>query len=264
MIQFPDIDPVAIELFGLSIKWYGIAYAVGLLLGLTYSKFLSKKTNTIIPKHFDDILIWVALGTIIGGRTGYVIFYDLGFYLYNPSLIILDIRKGGMSFHGGLIGVAIFTFFYSRLYKLKYLIIMDIISCCAPIGLFLGRIANFINSELWGKTTLLPWGIVFPNGGNNPRHPSQLYEAMLEGLLLFILLNVIYRKNYRKYGYTSFSFLIIYGIFRFLIEFVREPDQQLGYIYANIITTGMLLSMPMILLGIVLLVIFNAKYRKYT
>ena len=169
-----------------------------------------------------------------------------------------------MSFHGGLIGVAIFIFFYSQLNKLKFLVIMDIISCCAPIGLFLGRIANFINSELWGKPTLLPWGIVFPNGGSEPRHPSQIYEAILEGLLLFILLNIIYLKNYRKYGYTAFSFLIFYGLFRLLIEFVREPDNQLGYIYINIVTIGMLLSLPMVLLGIILLLIFHAKYRKHT
>ncbi len=262
-MKFPDIDPVAIILFGISIKWYGIAYALGLLIGLAYAKLLSKKTKIIASSNFDDILIWAALGTIIGGRIGYVIFYDFSFYLNNLSLIVLDIRKGGMSFHGGLIGVTLFIYIYSKLNKLNFLPIIDIVSCCVPIGLFLGRVANFINSELWGKPTSLPWGVVFPNGGNIPRHPTQLYEALLEGIILLFILTIIYLKKFEKKGFTACCFLIVYGFFRFLVEIVREPDQQVGYLYENIITMGMILSFPMIFLGIILLLILNVKNRSY-
>ena len=233
MISFPNINPTAFSFFGIDIQWYGIAYAAGLLLGLFYSKKIINNKNTLQKEAFDDLIFWIALGTIIGGRLGYVIFYDLGFYLNNMSLIILDIRKGGMSFHGGLLGVILSTYIFCKRKKLNFLQFMDVIACAAPIGIFFGRITNFINSELWGKPTSLPWGVVFPNGGQTPRHPSQIYEAFLEGLLLFIILNYFYRKKFFITGYCASLFLILYGTFRVFIEFIREPDSHLGYLFGN-------------------------------
>ena len=262
-MKFPNIDPIAVELFGISIKWYGIAYVLGLFLGLYYAKFLVRRLNSFNTINLDNLLVWIAIGTVLGGRLGYVFFYDFSFYFDNPSLIVLDIRKGGMSFHGGLLGVTIAIYIYSTLFKLKFLNLVDIVSTCVPIGLFLGRVANFINSELWGKPTNLPWGIIFPNGGNIPRHPTQLYEAILEGFFMFIILNIIYLKNFNKPGITACFFLIIYGLFRFLIELIREPDYQIGYIYNDFITMGMILSLPMVFLGFSLLLLLNVKFRKY-
>ena len=163
-MKFPNINPTAFEIFGLEIKWYGISYALGLILALFLCKILSKKYNKFKEKIFDDILIWVALGIILGGRIGYVVFYNFNFYLNNPKYILIGIRDGGMSFHGGIIGVVLACLFFSKLKKISFLYIMDIIACAAPIGLFLGRIANFINSELWGKETNFFLGIIFPNG----------------------------------------------------------------------------------------------------
>ena len=261
MISFPNINPTAFTFFGLDIQWYGIAYAVGLMLGLIHAKNIIRKKEIIKPIIFDDLILWIALGTIIGGRIGYVIFYDFSFYIMNPSRIILDIRKGGMSFHGGLLGVIFGAYFFCIKRKLNYLKCMDVISCCAPIGIFFGRITNFINSELWGKNTLLPWGVVFPNGGNIPRHPTQIYEAFFEGLLLFIILNYLFKKKYMVYGYCSSLFLLLYGIFRIIIEIFREPDSHIGYLFGNFITTGILLSLPMIVLGIFIFIRVNAKFR---
>lgn len=261
MIAFPNINPTAFNIFGIAIQWYGIAYAIGLLLGLFYSKHLIKNNN-IKKKFFDDLILWITLGIIFGGRLGYVVFYDLSFYLKNLSLIFLDIRKGGMSFHGGLLGVVTSTYIFCKIKKLHFLKFMDIISCAAPIGIFLGRITNFINSELWGKTTSLPWGVVFPNGGPNPRHPTQIYEAFLEGLVLFLILNYFYRKKYFIEGYCASIFLILYGVFRILIEFIRVPDNHIGYLLGNFLTNGILLSVPMMLLGCIIFLKVNDKYRK--
>ena len=260
-MNFPDINPTAFSIFGLSIKWYGIAYTVGFLGGISYAKNLARKFEVLKPKIFDDIIIWTALGTIIGGRLGYVLFYDFSFYINNLLLILLDIRKGGMSFHGGLLGVIIFSFLYAKIKKINFLSIMDIIACCAPIGLFCGRIANFINSELWGKPTSLPWGIVFPNADEFPRHPSQLYEAILEGFALVIIMSFIYSKMKGIKGYTAGSFLIFYGLFRIFSEFFREPDFHMGYITGDIITMGMMLSFPMIIVGC-LTILFSLKCQK--
>ncbi len=260
-MNFPNIDPIAFELFGLEIKWYGISYACSLLLALTICKILSKKYRTLEQKVFDDILVWAALGIIFGGRLGYVLFYNFNFYFENPKLIFLGIRDGGMSFHGGVIGITIACFIFSKIKKISFLKIMDIIACTAPIGLFLGRIANFINSELWGKETNFFLGIVFPNGGPNPRHPSQLYEALLEGILLLILVNFFYKYKNNSPGFTSGIFLVFYGIFRIFIEFFREPDIHIGYILGNYLTIGILLCLPMIALG-VLLITLNDRNRK--
>ena len=261
MIPFPKINPTAFNIFGVDIQWYGIAYAMGLFLGLIYSKNLIKKTETIKKEVFDDIVLWIALGTIIGGRLGYVIFYDFSYYLDNIFLIILDIRKGGMSFHGGLIGVIVSSYMFCKIKKLNYFKLMDVIACAAPIGIFFGRLTNFINSELWGKTTSLPWGIIFPNGGEVPRHPTQIYEAFFEGIVLFLVLNYFYKKKFVVAGYCASLFLILYGIFRVSIEFIREPDSHIGYIFGNFLTNGILLSLPMIILGYIIFLKVNDKYR---
>lgn len=252
-MNFPNIDPTAFEIFGWSIKWYGISYAAGFLAGLTYAKYLAKKNKILCPKIFEDIFIWTALGAIIGGRLGYAVFYDSTFYLNNLILVIIDIRKGGMSFHGGLIGVIFACYIFCKVRKLSLLSIMDIIACCAPIGILFGRLANFVNAELWGKKTSMPWGIIFPNAGLIPRHPSQLYEAVLEGLVLLIIMTMLYMKMNINKGFTAAYFLILYGFFRILSEFFREPDSHIGYLGGDFITLGMLLSLPMILIGIALL-----------
>ena len=261
-MNFPNINPTAFDFFGFEIKWYGISYAVSLILALILCKILSKKYNIINEKIFDDILIWVALGIIVGGRIGYVVFYDFHYYMNNPKYILLGIRDGGMSFHGGIIGVSLACLFFSKLKKVPFLSIMDIIACAAPIGLFLGRISNFINSELWGKETNFFLGVIFPNGGNNPRHPTQLYEAFLEGIVLFVIVNFLYINKNTFPGYTSAIFLIYYSVFRVFIEFFREPDQHIGYLVEPYITTGIILCLPMIALGIVMIILLNDRNRK--
>ena len=262
-MEFPNINPTAFDFFGLEIKWYGISYAVSILLALIFCKILSKKYNKIEQRIFDDILIWVALGIIVGGRIGYVVFYNFYFYLENPKYILIGIRDGGMSFHGGIIGVTLACFLFSKFMKVSFLHIMDIIACAAPIGLFLGRIANFINSELWGKETSFFLGIIFPNGGKNPRHPTQLYEAFLEGIVLFILVNFFYRYKNNLPGYSSGIFLIFYGVFRIFVEFFREPDQHIGYLIDPYITAGIILCLPMIVLGIILIFLNDKNRRNY-
>ena len=261
MVPFPDISSTAFTVFGIDIQWYGIAYATGLLLGLANAKLLIRRSQTIKSKIFDDLILWIAIGTIIGGRLGYVFFYEFHYYMNNPVLIILDIRKGGMSFHGGLLGIILSTLLFCKKRNISFLKCMDIIACCAPIGIFLGRISNFINSELWGKITYLPWGVVFPNGGDEPRHPSQIYEAVFEGMLLFLILNYFYKKKYFLDGYCASLFLVFYGFFRIFIEFFRVPDDHLGYLYENFLTTGMLLTIPMIVIGFFIFFLVNDKYR---
>ena len=261
-MQFPNIEPTAITLLGFDIQWYGISYALGIFLALIYSKHLARKFKAINQEVFDDILIWLVLGIIIGGRLGYVIFYDFIFYLNNISLILLGIREGGMSFHGGIIGVIFACFFFAKRKKIKFFSIMDIIACSAPIGLFLGRIANFINSELWGKETTFFLGIVFPNGGPNPRHATQLYESFLEGIILFIIINIFYKKHFNKPGYASSLFLVLYGLFRTSVELLREPDSHIGFIIEPYLTLGMLLCLPMIIIGLTSLYYLHAKYNR--
>ena len=251
---FPEINPIAFYIFGVSIKWYGLSYALGLLIGIWNCKrviiFIPGNTN---KNDIENLLLWVALGIIIGGRLGYVIFYSFDYFISNPLDIVADIRKGGMSFHGGLIGTIISSWFYAKKNKLNYLQIMDSIACSAPLGIFLGRIANFINSELWGKVTNMPWGIVFPNGGSLARHPSQLYEAVLEGLVLLIFLNwLVKKKLFTKPGIISGIFLIFYSSSRIFLEFFRVPDAHIGYIYGPL-SLGIILSIPMFFLGIFLI-----------
>ncbi|MGK9234443.1 prolipoprotein diacylglyceryl transferase [Inquilinus limosus] len=245
-------DPVALQIGPVAIRWYALAYIAGFLLGWRYALWLTRRT-TLPPDRLalDDFLTWAVVGTILGGRLGYVLFYNLDEYLKEP-LSILEIWHGGMSFHGGFLGVtaAIILFAWRR--GFSPLLLGDVVAAAAPIGLFFGRIANFVNGELWGRVTDVPWGMVFPNAGPEPRHPSQLYEAGLEGLLLFlILLPLAANPRIRaKPGLVLGVFAIGYGLSRFLVEFVRQPDAQLGFLWLGA-TMGQLLSLPMIAAGIV-------------
>tara|TARA_Y100000741_G_C18255517_1_gene558816 strand:- start:1797 stop:2570 length:774 start_codon:yes stop_codon:yes gene_type:complete len=242
-----NFDPVAIEIFSLEIRWYSLSYIFGVLLGLFYCKKILIKEKHI-SELFDDLISYIIIGIIVGGRLGYVIFYNLKYYLHNP-IEILMIWNGGMSFHGGLVGVFVFTIFYARKKKIDKFIFLDLISASAPIGIFLGRISNFINSELYGKQTDVYWSVIFPKIDNVTRHPSQIYEAFLEGVILFIILFILIKKKYLlKPGLISAFFLIFYSIFRFIIEFFRAPDEQLGFVYLNL-TMGQLISFIFLIFG---------------
>ena len=244
-----NFDPIAFSILSIDIRWYSLSYIFGILLGWFYSKRLIISDNNVI-KVFDDFLTYLIIGIIIGGRVGYVLFYNVKYYL-NNLLEIFFIWEGGMSFHGGLIGVIIATYIFGKRYRVNKLILLDCVAITAPIGIFFGRVSNFVNGELVGKTTSVPWGFVFPNIDNNTRHPSQLYEAFLEGIILFLIMNLIFFNKKYKNGICSFLFLIFYGIFRIISEFFREPDIQIGYIFGQI-SMGILLSSFMILIGLIL------------
>lgn len=252
-IPFPQIDPVAIHLGFVVIRWYSLAYIFGLIGAWLLAREMSKRTNsTFTVLKIDDFLIWATLGVVLGGRLGYVLFYNAHYFYENPTQI-LAVWQGGMSFHGGLLGVVIATLLFAWKKKISPLSMGDILVCVAPIGLFFGRLANFANGELFGRVThAVPWAMIFPNGGAEPRHPSQLYEAGLEGLGLFIILNGVWwfcPKLRQRQGFILGLFFILYGMFRFGIEFTREPDAHLGFIFAHL-SMGQLLCIPMILFGI--------------
>ena len=242
-----NFDPVAIQIFSLEIRWYSLSYIFGILLSWLYcKKILIKDKN--ISLLFDDLISYIIIGIILGGRLGYVLFYNLKYYLDNP-IEILMIWNGGMSFHGGLIGVIVFTIFYAKKNNLNKFIFLDLISASAPIGIFLGRISNFINSELYGKQTDVFWSVIFPKIDDVGRHPSQIYEALLEGIVLFVILFLLTKKNYLlRPGLISAFFLIFYSIFRFIVEFFRVPDEQLGFLYLNL-TMGQIISLIFIVFG---------------
>tara|TARA_B100000579_G_scaffold389654_1_gene363621 strand:- start:1719 stop:2492 length:774 start_codon:yes stop_codon:yes gene_type:complete len=244
-----NFDPIAFNLFIFEIRWYSLAYIFGILFGWFYcKKFLIK--DKVILSLFDDLITYLIIGIILGGRLGYVLFYSLKYYSQN-FIEIFFIWEGGMSFHGGLIGIMVATYFYSKKHKINKYIFLDLISVSAPIGLFFGRIANFVNGELVGKATNGTWGVIYPQIDDVPRHPSQLYECFLEGIILFIILNLIYfKKNYIT-GTVSSAFLFFYGIFRFISEIFREPDAHLGFLIGSL-SMGMLLSLLMIFLSIIL------------
>ncbi len=255
-IPFPAIDPVLIQLGPLAIRWYSLAYIAGFLLGWMYIKRLLLQENLWAPKapmtveQSDDFLLWTAIGVILGGRIGYSLFYNFSYYVENP-MDILKVWEGGMSFHGGLLGVIIAIYIYCRRNNLNYLSVMDLVAAAVPIGLFFGRIANFINGELFGRVTDVPWAVIFPRGGPDPRHASQVYEALLEGLLMFFVLRLLIQKFKILHhpGMASGVFLAGYGLSRIFVEFFRMPDAQLGYFF-GFITMGMILSVPMVLLGL--------------
>ena len=250
-----NLDPVLFDFGFLVIRWYSLAYIFGILIGwwlgkkIILERFQAANFNFDI-KEFDNLITYIIISMLLGGRIGYVLFYNFGYYLSN-SFEILKIWEGGMSFHGALIGVILGTYRFSIKKNIPTFFLLDIVSFVAPIGIFFGRVANFINGELVGKTTDVFWGVIFPNIDNNIRHPSQLYEAFFEGVVLFIIMNlVLFRKNY-KTGTCSYMFLIFYGIFRIFSEFFREPDLQVGYLF-HLISMGTVLSSLMILAGIII------------
>lgn len=255
MITFPNIDPVLLEIGPLAIRWYSLSYLAGILGGWWYLLKLDYQTPHIMNiKVREDLVLWAIIGIVLGGRLGYVLFYNLPFYFDNPSAA-LKVWEGGMSFHGGMLGLIAAFYLLCRKQKTDFWAFMDRVACVAPIGLMLGRLANFVNGELYGRATDVAWAMVFPHDpAQLPRHPSQLYQAALEGLSLFIILNLLFHftriRNVR--GATSGAFLIGYALFRSIAEFFREPDTQLGFIVGQI-TMGQILCIPMALAGVAII-----------
>lgn len=252
-IPFPAIDPVAVAIGPFVVRWYALAYIVGLLLGWRYCLVLADRPPRLVERRdIDDFLVWATLGVVLGGRIGYVLFYQPGYYLQHP-IEALYLWHGGMSFHGGALGVTLAILLFTRARRLPVLAFSDVIAEAIPIGLFFGRIANFINGELFGRETEIPWAMVFPNGGPVPRHPSQLYEAVCEGLLLFLLLLLAeHRGARRRPGIVTGLFLIGYAVARMSGELFRQPDAQLGFLVFGT-TMGQLLSIPVLIAGFILI-----------
>ena len=247
-----NLDPVAITLFNIDIRWYSLAYIFGLIFSIQYGKFLITKNNFFKFEKdiLDDYLPYAILGIILGGRIGYILFYDLAFYIKNP-IEILYIWRGGMSFHGGLVGIILISLYFVKKKQIDFYVFSDLLALISPIGLFLGRIANFINSELIGLPSNLPWSVIFIKIDQISRHPSQLYEALLEGIMLFTILNLIFKFKKIK-GYVSAYFLILYSFFRIISEQFRLPDGHLGYVLGNL-SMGSVLSIIILLIGILIL-----------
>lgn len=257
-LPFPNIDPVLFSVGPLSVHWYGIGYVIGILFAWWYGKKLVNNARLwpnnkapMDPLALDDFVLWAALGVVIGGRIGYVLFYNFSFYISNP-LEIPAVWDGGMSFHGGILGTTVAMILFAKKRGIPVWSMFDTIAAGVPIGLGVVRIANFINSELWGRVSDVSWAVYFPNGGPLPRHPSQLYEAALEGFVLFFVLALlIWKGNKLKApGFIAGAFVAGYGLSRILVEFFREPDAQLGYLVGGWMTMGMVLSVPMVLLGV--------------
>lgn len=247
MLQFPQIDPVIIQVGPLAVRWYGMMYLLGFLGGYFQIRHLARyRKLPINDSEISDLLFYCILGVILGGRLGYTLFYNLGHYLQHP-LKVFAVWEGGMSFHGGLLGVVVAAVIYCLNKKLPLLLTGDILVASATIGLCLGRLGNFINAELWGRVTDVPWGMVFPGGGSLPRHPSQLYEAFWEGFVLWGILFLLHRIRAAE-GVPFMAFFALYGLFRFTIEFFREPDPHLGFLWGGA-TMGQMLCIPMILFG---------------
>jgi len=250
-----NFDPVAFQILSLEIRWYSLAYIFGIIFGWIYCKKKLIKDQQILSL-FDDFITYLIVGVILGGRLGYVLFYNLKYYLENPFEILM-VWNGGMSFHGGLIGVIISSQLFSSRNKINQFIFLDLVALSAPIGIFFGRIANFINSELIGRSTELPWSVQFILIDNIKRHPSQLYEAFFEGIILFFLLRHFSNKNYLENpGKISALFLIFYSLFRFLLEFFRSPDPQIGYLILNL-TLGQIISVLFLVTGTLLFYLKN-------
>jgi len=257
-LSHPQIDPVLISLGPLQIHWYGVAYAVGILFGWWYARKMVTTPELwgasgapITEEHLDDFLVWAVGGIILGGRLGYILFYDLPTYLENP-LAVFAVWQGGMSFHGGLAGITLAMILFARKHGFSPFSMFDIIAACCGLGIFLGRVSNFINAELFGRVTDAPWGVIFPGTDGLPRHPSQLYEGILEGILLFAIMAIFIWKfgKLKTPGFIAGVFVAGYGLSRIAVEFVRVPDPQLGYLFGTSwITMGMMLSIPLVVIG---------------
>jgi len=257
-LAFPNIDPVIFSVGPLAVHWYGLGYVVGIMFAWWYGKKLLRNHRLwgnnqppMQPEALDDFVIWAALGVVLGGRIGYVLFYNFSYYLSNP-LAIPAVWDGGMSFHGGILGTTIAMLWFARSRGIKVWSMFDVIAAGVPVGLGVVRVANFINSELWGRVSDVPWAFYFPNGGPEPRHPSQLYEAFLEGFVLFFVLFLLIwvGKKLKAPGFIAGTFVLGYGLSRIIVEFFREPDAQLGYLFGGWLTMGMILSLPMVIIGL--------------
>lgn len=256
LIPFPEIHPVALELGPIQLRWYGLAYMFGILFAWLYMRHLVASNRLwggksgIKPDHIDDLLIWVTLAIIIGGRLGHVLFYNPAYYAANPLEIFMP-WKGGMSFHGGLLASIFVIYLFAKKYDIRVLSLLDVAAAAQPIGQLLGRVANFINGELWGRQTDVPWAMIFPGAGDIPRHPSQLYEAALEGILLFLILRYLTHSKLalQSPGLVGGVFIFGYGVSRIFVEFFREPVEGFG-VMIGFLTPGMLYSLPMVLIGI--------------
>ncbi len=249
-IFLPFFNPNAISIGSLNVRWYSLAYIAGVISVFKFTKYYNKKFSLKLgdDKFYDDLIFYEVLGIVLGGRIGYCLMYNIKEIIKSP-LKLFAIWEGGMSFHGGLLGVILATHYLCRKYKINFLRLTDVISISVPIALFFGRLANFINLELYGRPTNAPWGMIFPTADNLARHPSQLYEASLEGIILFVIMLLVTKKDeLRTLGLNSSVFLIFYGLLRIICEFFREPDYQLGFVFSNI-TTGQLLSLPLIVIG---------------
>jgi phosphatidylglycerol:prolipoprotein diacylglycerol transferase len=266
VLPFPAIDPVLISVGPLSIRWYALSYIVGIFIGWWYARTLAGNQrlwgpngSPMKPADIDDFVVWATVGIILGGRLGFVLFYDLPHYIDNPG-DILAIWHGGMSFHGGLLGTMLAMFLFARSRKIPVWSLFDVIGASVPPGILLVRLANFINGELWGKPTDLPWAMVFPNAGPEPRHPSPLYEGLLEGLILFLILRYLTHgmKRLQQPGFVAGAFAAWYGASRIFVEFFRVPDVQIGYLWGPL-TLGMLLSIPLLVIGIGLMIWASRK-----
>src|SRR5271170_727197 len=264
IIPYPVINPILIAIGPFAVRWYALAYIVGIIAGWFYARAIIASQRlwggpapfTVLD--FDDFVIWITLGIILGGRTGYVLFYNFPYFAAHPVEIV-QLWNGGMSFHGGVIGCIIAIVLFALRQHIPILSLADVTAAVAPIGLFLGRIANFINGELWGRPTDVPWAMVFPRGGPVPRHPSQLYEAALEGVVLFIVLGLLMRFGaLKRPGIVTGAFALGYGVARITCEFFREPDAQLGFLWGGL-TMGMLLCIPLMLAGIAVLAVTLAR-----
>ena len=249
-MQFPDIDPVIFQFGPLSLNFYSLSYMLGILIGLYYARYLCRRFAIgITAAQQEQFVVWIVIAILCGGRLGYVLLYDPVKYLSHP-ISILKTYEGGMSFHGALIGIIVASYLFCRKHKIPFLALSDILAVISPIGLFLGRIANFLNGELFGRVTDVPWAVVFPYGGMLPRHPSQLYEALMEGVLIFCIMfySVFYSKLLENRGRCSGLFLLCYGCFRIIAECFRQPDIQIGFVF-TFVTMGQILSLPMLMIG---------------
>ncbi len=259
MLTYPVIDPVIVHIGPLAIRWYGMMYLLGFVGGWLVIRHLARlRSLPLVTEELSDLLFYCVFGVILGGRLGYVLFYNAAYYMHHP-LEVFAVWEGGMSFHGGLLGVVVATVIYCRRKRIEILPAGDILVTASTIGLGLGRVGNFINAELWGRVTDVPWGMVFPGAGLEPRHPSQLYEALLEGPVLFTVLWVLHRRRAAG-GVPFFVFFLLYGLFRFGVEFFRQPDAHLGFLWGGA-TMGQLLCLPMIIFGLGGLVVLARRRR---